>query len=393
MSNTDTIVTSSETRVQTFTFYEDTTNRGLTEMTYIIEHLSDTGRIYCKDSLPFGTRLDSVVPYVTYKATPALAKYCFPDTVIISTGADTLDLTKHPDSIFLYVLSSDMTQERWYHLDIYAHQSDPYLYVWEQLTNQVFKPQNCKMKVFYANEKLHLYVNNGFQTQIYQSVDGRSWALMSNGNYLNNGNTPPNLSAWEKYYLGWVEPEMLYANEHVVMPADGKTYRQLNRTGAVSADGPLTTDTTYYLENRQMTGWDAYLPGHGMLVWRVVYDANDWFYNMPNNNTTRFQLITANGSTPYTNNLNGGARQDVPFPGDWEYTEYAPYAHTQLTNIQELDGVISFDFTNTTYTDVQSPSVEMDMTEGVWYNLLGQPVDVRSYKGVVISQQGKVLLR
>ena len=142
-----------------------------------------------------------------------------------------------------------------------------------------------------------------------------------------------------------------------------------------------------------MTGWDAYLPGHGMLVWRVVYDANDWFYNMPNNNTTRFQLITASGFTPYTSNLQGGARQDVPFPGEWEYTEYAPYAHTQLTNIQELDGVISFDFTNTTYTDVQSPSVEMDMTEGIWYNLLGQPVDVRSYKGVVISQQGKALLR
>ena len=180
MSNTDTIVTSSETRVQTFTFYEDTTNRGLTEMTYIIEHLSDTGRIYCKDSLPFGTRLDSVVPYVTYKATPALAKYCFPDTVIISTGADTLDFTKHPDSIFLYVLSSDMTQERWYHLDIYAHQSDPYLYVWEQLTDQIFKPQNCKMKVFYGNEKLHLYVNNGFQTQLYQSSDGSSWSLVSN---------------------------------------------------------------------------------------------------------------------------------------------------------------------------------------------------------------------
>ena len=237
-----------------------------------------------------------------------------------------------------------------------------------------------------------LYVTDNTAPGNTKLVPG-SWALMSNGNYLNNGNTPPNLSAWEKYFLGWAEPQILYANEHVVLPADGMTYRLLNRTGILSADGPLTTDTTYYLENRQMTGWDAYLPGHGMLVWRVVYDANDWYYNMPNNNSTRFQLITANGSTPYTNNLNGGARQDVPFPGDWEYTEYAPYAHTQLTNIQELNGVISFDFTNTIYTDVQSPSVEMDMTEGVWYNLLGQPVDIHSYKGIVISQQGKVLVR
>ena len=142
-----------------------------------------------------------------------------------------------------------------------------------------------------------------------------------------------------------------------------------------------------------MTGWDTFLPGHGMLVWRVVYDAEEWYYNRPNNTTTRFQLITANGSTPYTKNMDGGARQDVPFPGSWNVTEYEPYAHVSLTEIEEVDGVISFNFTNTTYTDVQSPSVEMDMTEGVWYNLLGQPVDVRSYKGVVISQQGKALLR
>lgn len=234
-----------------------------------------------------------------------------------------------------------------------------------------------------------LYRTDGVESN---EVPG-SWALMSDGNYLNNGNTPPNLSVWEKYSLGWIEPKMLAASEQVVLPADGTTYRMLNRSSIVPEEGAFTTDTTLYFENRQMEGWDKYLPGHGMLVWQIVYDAEDWYNNEPNNHSIRMKLLAANGSTPYTKNLHGGARQDVPFPGDWEYTEYAPYAHTQLTNIQELDGVISFDFTNTTYTDVQSPSVEMDMTEGVWYNLLGQPVDVRSYKGVVISQQGKALLR
>ena len=220
-----------------------------------------------------------------------------------------------------------------------------------------------------------------------------SWALMSNGNYLNNGNTPPNLSVWEKYSLGWIEPKMLAASEQVVLPADGTTYRMLNRSSIVPEEGAFTTDTTLYFENRQMEGWDKYLPGHGMLVWQIVYDAEDWYYNEPNNHSIRMKLLAANGSTPFTNNLTGGKRQDVPFPGDWNITEYEPYAHISLTEIEEVDGVISFDFTNTTYTDVQSPSVEMDMTEGVWYNLLGQPVDVRSYKGVVISQQGKALLR
>ena len=234
-----------------------------------------------------------------------------------------------------------------------------------------------------------LYRTDGVESN---EVPG-SWALMSNGNYLNNGNTPPNLSVWEKYSLGWVEPKMLAANEHVVLPADGTTYRMLNRSSIVPEEGAFTTDTTLYFENRQMEGWDKYLPGHGMLVWQIVYDAEDWYYNEPNNHSIRMKLLAATGATPYTDNRNGGARQDVPFPGDWNITEYEPYAHISLTEIEEVDGVISFDFTNTTYTDVQSPSVEMDMTEGVWYNLLGQPVDVRSYKGVVISQQGKALLR
>ena len=234
-----------------------------------------------------------------------------------------------------------------------------------------------------------LYRTDGVESN---EVPG-SWALMSNGNYLNNGNTPPNLSVWEKYSLGWIEPKMLAANEQVVLPADGATYRMLNRSSIVPEEGAFTTDTTLYFENRQMEGWDKYLPGHGMLVWQIVYDAEDWYYNEPNNHSIRMKLLAATGATPYTDNRNGGARQDVPFPGDWNITEYEPYAHISLTEIEEVDGVISFDFTNTTYTDVQSPSVEMDMTEGVWYNLLGQPVDVRSYKGVVISQQGKALLR
>lgn len=218
-----------------------------------------------------------------------------------------------------------------------------------------------------------------------------SWALMSHGNYLNNGNTPPNLSVWEKYYLGWAEPSMLDSNEMVILPADGATYRMLNRTGAHPEEGPLTTDTMFYFENRQMTGWDTYLPGHGMLVWRVVYDEEEWYYNTPNNYTTRFQLIAANGSTPYTSDMRGGTRQDVPFPGRLEYTEYAPYEHTILKDISEKEGIISFYFENMNPTSIISPSVEIN-SNGLWYNLMGQVINPLSYHGLVIHNGKKILL-
>lgn len=175
-----TITTSDENRVQTFTFYEDTLNPGLTQATYKIEHRTysqehpDTGLIYCKDSLKFGTRLDSVVPYITYKATPGSATFYLPNDTIISTGYDTLDLTQKP--VYLQVLASDMTSERWYRIEVHAHQINPDLYVWEKLVDNIFPPQNCETKAFYINNQFVLYVNNGLSTQIYTSKDAQTWS-------------------------------------------------------------------------------------------------------------------------------------------------------------------------------------------------------------------------
>ena len=172
--------TSSENRVHTFTFYEDTLNPGLTQATYKIEHRTysqehpDTGLIYCKDSLKFGTRLDSVVPYITYKATPGSATFYLPNDTIVSTGNDTIDLTQKP--VYLHILASDMKTERWYRIDINVHKINPDLYVWEKLVDNIFPKQDCHTKAFYFNNKFVLFVNNGVSTQIYtSSTMAESW--------------------------------------------------------------------------------------------------------------------------------------------------------------------------------------------------------------------------
>ena len=171
--------TSSENRVNTFTFYEDTLNPGLTQATYKIEHLSDTGLIYNVDSLRFGTRLDSVIPYITYKATPGAATYYLPNDTIVSTGYDTLDLSQKP--VYLYVLASDLKTERWYRIDINVHKVNPYLYVWEKYTDNIFPAQNCETQAFYIDNQFVIYVNNGLSTQVYTSSDAKVW---------NKANTP-----------------------------------------------------------------------------------------------------------------------------------------------------------------------------------------------------------
>ena len=168
--------TSSENRVHTFTFYEDTLNPGLTKAIYKIEDRTypDTGLIYSKDSLRYKTRLDSVVPYITYKATPGSATFYLPNDTIVSTGNDTIDLTQKP--VYLHVFASDMKTERWYKIDINVHKINPDLYVWENLVDNIFPQQNCETKAFYIKDQFVLFVNNGLSTQIYTSKDTTNWA-------------------------------------------------------------------------------------------------------------------------------------------------------------------------------------------------------------------------
>ena len=172
--------TSSEARVATFTFLTDTANPGLTNMTYKVEHRTDTGLIYGVDSLAFGTCLDSVIPSVTYMATPGVVNFVLPDTTIISTGLDTMNFNQIP--IYLHVTASDMTTEKWYLIDIAVHKANPDLYVWNCLTENLFTPKavpNCETKAFYIKDVIILYVNNGLSTSIYQSQDGATWKEIS----------------------------------------------------------------------------------------------------------------------------------------------------------------------------------------------------------------------
>ena len=175
----ETVNLSTDARVNTFTFYSDTLNPGLTEATYKVEHhdLPDTGRIYSLDSLRFGTCLDSVIPYATYMTTPSSAIYYTPDTMCVSTGADTLNFNRGP--IYLFVQAADTTYKRWYRIDIHVHTADPNLYVWQQMTEQIFAPQSCQTKAFYHQGKISLFVNNGFGTSLYQSTDGAQWQQLA----------------------------------------------------------------------------------------------------------------------------------------------------------------------------------------------------------------------
>ena len=219
-----------------------------------------------------------------------------------------------------------------------------------------------------------------------------AWSLMGYGNYLNNGNTPPNYSVYDKYYLGWLEPEALSKSQSLEIPADGETTYMISRNERHVEAGPYRTDTVYYLENRQQEGWDTYLPGHGLLIWRVIFDEEDWYSNCPNDYIARYLLVSANKmSSPYTTDK---PKPEVPFPGSKNVTQFETFsALNRIENILETDGLITCDFVTVTPTSIDIiPPLSDPLFAGQWYNLMGQPIDPQSYHGIVIHNGEKVLL-
>lgn len=204
----------------------------------------------------------------------------------------------------------------------------------------------------------------------YDNLTPGEYHLMDGGSYNGGGYCPPNYTAYDKYYLGWATPSILSAPENVTLPADGRTYRQITSTGQLAA--PTKEASVYYIENRQQSGWDTAIPGHGMLVWRITYDPDIWDANEPNagkngqyelsantEGTIHYELVSASGQ-----HVEGG-NGSYPFPGTKKKTSYTPITGCGLSDIAEKNGNITFKFKGGAIDD--SP-IQLDVDYG-WAEL------------------------
>lgn len=113
-----------------------------------------------------------------------------------------------------------------------------------------------------------------YATSYSNSFTPGEWSALDYGPYNNNGCTPPLYSAFERYALGWLEPEPIDKAVSAILPPISS-----NRAGIVKV-----SDNEFFLfENRQQESWDTYIPGHGMLVWHVDYVPSIWTSNAVNN--------------------------------------------------------------------------------------------------------------
>jgi M6 family metalloprotease-like protein len=111
------------------------------------------------------------------------------------------------------------------------------------------------------------------------------WDIMDNGCYNGNGFQPAGFTAYEKMYCGWLEPTVLSRDTLI------SGVEPLSEGGeAFIIYNDAHPDEFFMLENRQMTSWDKSLPGSGLLVYHVDYNADAWFWNVVNSYTTYYDI-------------------------------------------------------------------------------------------------------
>ena len=146
-----------------------------------------------------------------------------------------------------------------------------------------------------------------------QAVHPANWSVMASGNYLNSAKTPCAFSLYERYAVGFTTPVTItdpgdYSLDYI--GSSGTGYR---------IDSP-TPDEYFLLENRLQTRWDKYLPGEGMLVFRVdSTDVSAWTENMVNTIAANphYELLRANPATIGTSIRDSAGD---PFPGSADIT-------------------------------------------------------------------------
>lgn len=207
------------------------------------------------------------------------------------------------------------------------------------------------------------------------------WSLMDTGMYNADGYLPAGFTAYERWYSGWMDiielKEPVCIRGMKPLSAGGEAYMVRN---------DAHPDEFYILENRQPVGWDAALPGAGLLITHVDYDPAEWRFNSVNSDDRhpRYYAVAADGRRDEE------TMAGDPFPcgGNTSFTDFT-FPRAKLYNPssdgrnllgkpisgirQNPDGTVDFDFM----------SADASVLQGT---VSGAQVDVYSPLGVLYGR-------
>ncbi|MDO9324213.1 MAG: M6 family metalloprotease domain-containing protein [Methanoregula sp.] len=158
------------------------------------------------------------------------------------------------------------------------------------------------------------------------------WSLMASGNWngiSKAGDTPAHLDAWCKWVLGWVSPVQVRTSSVTQIKRvedNSVVYQLLDNPNGVDGIGEY-----FLVENRQKTGFDAALPGAGLLIWHIdesIGDNDNYLHKL-------VSLEEADGLNHLDNNINYGDANDP-----W-YNKVVGFTEATLPNSKLYSGSAS----------------------------------------------------
>jgi M6 family metalloprotease-like protein len=209
------------------------------------------------------------------------------------------------------------------------------------------------------------------------SFDGTgNWDLMANGMWngpdeASWGTVPAHINMFQKIQYGWVTPEELTGSRDVT----GMPNAAFNPAAyAVNVSG---SGEQYILENRQRVGFDAQVPGHGLLIYHAHPSLLSNTQNTvnarhpqqlypvcasaaiakPNADPKSYGTINSEGC-PFPGTSNKIYFTDVSTPMSFSWTT-GEGLQSPITDIAEADGKISFG-----YKQKSPPDYEFTLNNG-----------------------------
>ena len=149
----------------------------------------------------------------------------------------------------------------------------------------------------------------------YTSQGVGDWSLMAGGSWngvSQGGDRPAHLDPWSRTFLGWSDPTLISDSVSAQTFSAVESANDFYRL-------PGSSSEYFLVENRQKSGFDAGLPGAGLLVWHIdesKTNNDDEWYPGCTACTSHYKvaLVQADGLYNLEKNNNGGDGGD-PFPG------------------------------------------------------------------------------
>lgn len=146
----------------------------LKKAVFTVEDKIDTGLIYNVDSLEYGTKIDKVIPKFVFSGSVVSAAIIYtPNDTIALTGGDTIDFSVRP--VYLHTISESGDADKWYEVQVNVHQTDPDLYLWELLADDILPQQFSRQKAVMLRDTIYLFASNGLSAVCLYSADGKTF--------------------------------------------------------------------------------------------------------------------------------------------------------------------------------------------------------------------------